>query len=383
MNSKERIQSSLNHREPDHLPLDLCSTKVTGIARVTYEKLAPRLGLTADDLGFTDIKQQLAQVSEEFLDRMMVDTRGLYAGSPSGWRMELEESEEGFSYTDEWGIVRFKPKVDGYYYDMTAHPLSGPLTVAEVEKYPWPNPEDPSRIEGLLEAAEGVQADGKALLIGGAASGILEMSLWLRGFEDFFSDLILDRKLAQAILDHVTAIKIAYWSKVLPLLGDTVSVVVEVDDLATQNGLMISPDIYRKMIKPCHTKVHQAIKEASKGRVKIFFHSCGAVRELLPDLIESGIDILNPLQVSAAGMEPSEIKRDFGDVLSFWGGAVNSQSTLPRGTPDEVRDETKRNIETLAPGGGFVFAPIHNVQRDVPVENFMAMWETWREYAGL
>jgi uroporphyrinogen decarboxylase len=146
---------------------------------------------------------------------------------------------------------------------------------------------------------------------------------------------------------------------------------------------MISPEVYRKMIKPCHAEVFRAIQEASDGRAKVFFHSCGAVREFIPDLIEAGIDILNPLQMNAAGMDLAGLKKDFGDSLSFWGGAVNSQSTLPLGTPKEVRDETKRNIEILAPGGGFVFAPVHNVQRDVPPENFFAMWETALEYAGL
>jgi uroporphyrinogen decarboxylase len=192
--------------------------------------------------------------------------------------------------------------------------------------------------------------------------------------------MLVNRQFAHALLEKITEIKMQYWEKALEAVGENVLVVSEADDLATQESLFCSVDLYREMIHPYHKRLFQFILKTAKSRVHIFYHTCGASRPLIPLLIEEGVDILNPVQVSAHGMETAGLKRDFGKDITFWGGGVDTQFVLPHGTRLQVREEVKRRIEELAPGGGFVFSAVHNVQSDVPPENFMAMWEALQEF---
>jgi uroporphyrinogen decarboxylase len=171
-----------------------------------------------------------------------------------------------------------------------------------------------------------------------------------------------------------------YWQKALQTVGRNVMIVSEADDLASQNALLCSPAMYRRFIKPRHARLFAFIKSQAQVPVQIFYHSCGAVAPLIGDLIESGVDILNPVQVSAVGMDTRELKRLFGRDLTFYGGGVDTQQVLPRGTPAQVRDEVHRRLDDLAPGGGFIFNTVHNIQADVPAENILAMWEALQEY---
>jgi len=204
----------------------------------------------------------------------------------------------------------------------------------------------------------------------------------MRGFEHFFLDLAAQPKFASALLDIITELKMHYWERALDSVGPNVLIVSEADDIATQRGPMISPAMYRQFIAPRHRRLFEFIRRRAQAKVYIFYHSCGAVQELVPLLLEEGIDILNPVQVSADGMDTAELKKRYGRDLTFWGGGVDTQRVLPLGTPAEVRDEVRRRIDDLAPGGGFVFNPVHNVQADVPPENYMAMWEAWLEYGA-
>jgi uroporphyrinogen decarboxylase len=179
-------------------------------------------------------------------------------------------------------------------------------------------------------------------------------------------------------MSKVMEIKMAYWDRALDLLEDNVDVVHEADDFAGQYKMLISPDAYRRIVKPLHKELFDFIHARTKA--KLFFHSCGSIRPVIPDLIEIGVDILNPIQVSATGMDSAELKKEYGDDVVFWGGGVDTQRVLGDGTQEEVRAETKRRISDLAPGGGFVFAAVHNIQGNVPPENIMAMWETLQEY---
>jgi uroporphyrinogen decarboxylase len=180
------------------------------------------------------------------------------------------------------------------------------------------------------------------------------------------------------MLDRMVEYKKAYWERALTEIGGLVDVLIEADDMAGQQALLFSPDTYRRLIKPRHQQLFSFIKQ--QAPVKLFFHSCGAIRPLIGDLIEAGIDILNPVQISAAGMELRELKQEFGGDLVFWGGGVDTQGVLASGTPEDVKEDVKRNIEALAPGGGFVFAAVHDIQADVPPKNIMAMWEAWKTY---
>jgi uroporphyrinogen decarboxylase len=194
--------------------------------------------------------------------------------------------------------------------------------------------------------------------------------------------MLTNRPLAEALLDVVCEIKMKYWARVLECVGRNVMIVSEADDLCTQDRPLVAPELYRELLKPRHAKLFAFIRKHAKTNVKIFYHCCGAVAPLLPDLIESGIDILNPVQVSAAGMDTKELKRRFGKDLTFWGGGVDTQHVLPRGTPAEVKAEVRRRIEDLAPGGGFIFNTVHNIQADVPPQNIVAMWEALQEFGN-
>jgi uroporphyrinogen decarboxylase len=200
----------------------------------------------------------------------------------------------------------------------------------------------------------------------------------MRGFIDCYTDLANNPKLAGKIMNHLLEMKMAFWERVLGILGDTIDVVIQSDDLGGQQGLLISPRTYRTLIKPLHRQMFDFIH--ARSRAKIFYHSCGAVRPLIPDLIDTGVDILNPVQVSAVGMDTAELKREFGRDLTFWGGGVDTQGVLGSGSVQQVREEVKRRLGDLMSGGGFVFGTVHNVQGNVPPENIMAMWETVNEY---
>ncbi|MBI4603893.1 MAG: hypothetical protein HY721_18205 [Planctomycetes bacterium] len=323
--------------------------------------------------------QQLAWVEDDVHDALETDARGLRPGPPSSWELRTTEDADYVYYTDEWGITRRTQRVDGYYYDLCTPPLSGAASVTDIERHPFPDPVDAGRFAGLREQAERVRAEGRVFVLGGISAGMLEMGHFLRGFDNFLCDLAGDRALAEAICEEVLDLKMRYWDKALRLLGGLVDVVQEGDDYGGQSRLLIAPPVWREVFKPRLARLFAHIKRLAP-HVFIFFHSCGSIREIIPDLIEVGADILNPVQVSAAGMDTRELKRDFGRDVAFWGGGVDTQRVLPCGTPREVREEVKRRLDDLAPGGGFVFNAVHNIQADVPPENILAMRETVREH---
>jgi uroporphyrinogen decarboxylase len=214
--------------------------------------------------------------------------------------------------------------------------------------------------------------------LAGPSAGIAEVYSWLRGYEEYYIDLALNQEIVAIMLDRLVEFKSAYWERALGEIGDLVDIVVEADDLGGQNAPLMSPRTYRTLIQPRHQRLFSCIKE--QAPVKIFYHTCGAVRKVIPALIDAGIDILNPVQISAAGMELHELKQEFGRDLAFWGGGVDTQGVLGTATPDQVKEHVRQNIEALAPGGGFVFAAVHDIQANVPPENIMAMWQAWQEY---
>ncbi len=394
MNSRERLLTTLNHREPDRIPFDLGSTQVTSIHVVAYRNLRAYLDLPFIEpqlppgypSGVCDVIQQLALPDDDVIERLGIDVRGLFPLNSHNWNITDVDVGEAWEYTDEWSITHRRIKPDGLYYSAVRHPLAGEISLDDICAHVWPDTGDPQRIAGLREQALAYtcpggqcqgRAQGKAVMLKGVLAGVFEMAQRVRGMEALLMDMASDESLACALFDKMLERKLAFWEMALPQLADVVDVISEADDYGTQASQLISPRMFRKLLKPRLKILFERIKQLAPN-AKIFFHSCGNVRPLLPDFIEMGVDILNPVHIRASGMEPVALKRDFGRDMVFWGGGVDTQGVLPNGTPQAVKDDVRRNVEALAPGGGFVFNTVHNIQADVPPENIVAMWEALR-----
>jgi uroporphyrinogen decarboxylase len=379
MNSRERVLLGLNHKEPDRVPFDLGGTVVTGIHHKAYVAWRQALGLPAREPKIIDMIQQLAQVDDDMLDRLGVDMRNISPRSSASFQITIGDMGEYTYFYDEFGTGWRSPKDGGWYYDMFDYPLKGEMTVEQVESYPLPDPLDPARFVGLREAAIRVRdVEGRAVVFGNISAGIFEVLTWMRGYADAYADWGSSSPAALKLMDRVLQLQLTYWEKALSLVGDVIDVAQIADDIAGQNGPLISPRSYRKLLKPLHKELCDFIH--ARTNAKIFMHSCGAIRTFIPDFIEVGVDIINPVQVSAAGMDSAELKRDFGKDIVFWGGGVDTQRVLGTGTPQAVREEVKRRLDDFMPGGGFIFNTVHNIQGNVPAENMVAMWETVQEY---
>jgi uroporphyrinogen decarboxylase len=362
--------TTLQHKEPDRVPIDVGGTP-TGIEVEAYDRLKELLDLRSETKTFV---RDHVEIDEPLLERFGIDTRYIRIKPPKGFKLKIEEDN---SYVDHWG-TRWKKPPSSLYYDMVDYPIKEP-TLDALNQYRWPDPDDPGHTEGLRERAKTLhQNTDYALVVDMLGFGVFEHAWAMRGIENFMADLALNQTFAEALLQSIAEYEAALWNNVLNEVGDYVQVVITSDDLGTQNGPMISPDTYRKLIKPAHKKVWQFIK--SKTEAYLFLHSCGSIRTFIPDFIELGVDILNPVQVAAKDMDPKELKSEFGKDLTFWGGGVNTQGTLAFGTPDEVEEEVKRRISEMAPGGGYVFNQIHNIQPQVPPQNIVRMFETALEY---
>ena len=383
MTSYERVRAALEHREPDRVPFDLGGSVLTGINRHAYARLRTHLGLPDRPVDLMDATQQLARVAPDVQRILEVDVACVDPDPPSKPGLATPPTLTGgyWTMTDEWGIGWRMPVEGGHYFDMYGHPLEAAESPSDVARFPWPDPEDPARFATLkARADEAVNVQKKAYILGRQYAGIWETALWMCGFDKFFADMLINESFARALMEKITELKMRYWQKALETVGENVLLVSEADDLATQQSLLCSADLYRSMVFPYHKRLFSFIREKARGPVHIFYHTCGAVKPLIPLLIEEGVDVMNPVQVSARDMDTRVLKREFGKDMTFWGGGVDTQRVLPIGTPDEVRAEVRRRIDDLAPGGGFVFATVHNVQSDVPMENLQAMWETMREH---
>ncbi len=380
MTPRERILTTLRHAEPDRVPLDLGSTQVTGISVHAYRRLREYLKLPARPVRLSDAIQQIALPDEDLLRHFGVDTRGLWPLTNHNYDFQDQDDGQYLWHIDEWGLGYRIAKDGGLWYDLFQSPLAGgELRPERIERHSWPVGGDPKRVQGLRAEAEKYREAGYAVVLKSVCAGLLEMAIRLRGMEEFLVDLLTDPTNACRLLDKILEIKLDYWETALGELGDLVDVVAEGDDYGTQTSQLISADLFRRVFKPRLSELIQFLRRKAPHAF-VFFHSCGSVREILPDLIEIGVDILNPVHITAEGMNPLSLKRDFGKDIVFWGGGIDTQGTLPHGSPEQVRDEVRRNLEALAPGGGYVFNTVHNIQADVPPENLVAMFEALREY---
>ena len=367
--SRERIWQALNHKEPDKVPLDLNGTCCTALTLVAHNQLREFLGLPVDQ--HPDISSRV-MMSVRALDDLLllysIDTRTVHFGPAAA--PHITEMPDG-SFYDEYRI-RWRPA--SYYYDAIERPLAQ-ATIQDLSTAAWPNPYDPGLIEGLKAKVQHLYETTSYCLVADIpAFGPFEGCCLTRGYEQFCTDLYADQAFAEALLEKCTETLIAFLEVLLREVGDYLQVVAIGDDVAMQTGPFISPRMYRKFIKPRHKRVFDFIH--SHTAAKVFYHSCGSVYNLIPDFIEEGVDILNPIQRSAAGMELTRLKREFGKELCFWGGGIDVQTQLPFYTPTQIKEEVKRTLDIMAPGGGFIFFPTHNIQADVTPERIDIMYKT-------
>ncbi len=372
---RQRLLRALNHEVPDRVPIDLGGNQ-TGIHKNAYSALVRHLGIT-DDVRIVDAVQQLAQPCEAVLERLRVDTRYVWAGAPASWRGGIVKAQRNGrnwdDLTDEFGVRWSMPEDAPYYMDITLHPLAN-ATISDLRDYPWPKGDDPSRFAGLRDRALAIKQQTPYAVVSGISGVVYEICWYLRGLEQWFCDLLGNTAFCEALLDQTLKFWTDWFRLFLDEVGDVVDVIMIGDDLAGQNGPLFNPAIYRRLVKPRHKRLVQYIR--SRTSAKIWYHTCGSCASFIPDLIDNGVHILNPVQVSARNMDPFELKRQFGSQIVFWGGGVDTQHVLPRGTPDEVAKNVRLNLQAFMPGGGYVFNNVHNIQGEVPPENVLALFDT-------
>jgi uroporphyrinogen decarboxylase len=375
MTARERVLTALNHEIPDRVPIDLGGNQ-TGIHKNAYRNLLQHLGI-ADELTIMDAVQQLARPCERVLERFHVDTRYVAAGAAANWKGGIVKARRDGrlwdDLTDEFGIRWSMPEDAPYYMDITLHPLAK-ATLADLKDYPWPKGDDAGRFAGLRQRVLTLKKDTPYAVVSGISGVVYEICWYLRGLEQWFCDLMTAPEFCEAMLDQTLKFWMDWFRMFLDEVGDVVDVIMIGDDLAGQSGPLFNPEIYRRLVKPRHKRLVQYIR--SRSRAKIWYHTCGACLNYIPDLIDNGVDILNPVQVSARNMDPATLKSRFGGQLAFWGGAVDTQHILPKATPAEVAANVRQNMAALMPGGGYIFNNVHNIQGEVPPENIVALFDT-------
>ena len=409
MTSKDRVLSSLNHRQPDRIPVDLSGYRSSGISAIAYPRLRAALGLEPRSIDVYDPVQQLAIVHDDVLDLLGIDTielgRGfcredkwwaawtLPDGSPCRmpvWALPQKLGTAWILRSPSGTVIARMPE-GSIVFDQVYWPfLDGEEDLTRVEElYPehmWTgiaSPPGPS-VAGADELAAGaraLRAGTDRAILGLFGGNLLEMGQFYYRMDNFLAMLGEDPARAHRFLDALVEIHLRNLERFLGAVGPSIDVIVFGDDLGAQNSPQISPRMYREFFKPRHALMWARAKQLAN--VKVMLHCCGAVRPLLPDIIDAGLDAINPVQISCRGMDAEGLKRDFGRDLAFWGGGCDTQRILPEVTPEEVRQHVLDQCRILAPGGGFVYQQVHNIMANVPAENILAMYRAVREFNDL
>lgn len=416
MTSRQRVLAAIAHQETDRVPVDFAGMRSTGISAVAYNRLKAHLSLSHPTLLF-DVVQGLAQPDESVLDLVGADvvdaSRGWFT-EPQDWRDWIlpdgsaarvpawfepeEDGAGGFRIRgDDGRVIGVMPRGQGYVTQThwplapkseddarfpfrNADDLPGAMqqvTWARLGCAPWHPRFGEERWGQMRQRALELRSRTDRAIMCAFGGNLLEWSEFLRGFGVFLEDLAGRPREAHRLLDALTELHLRNLAKFIEAVGDVVDIVQMGDDLGTQHGPQISPAMYREFFLPRHRLIYGLVRERSQ--MKVFLHCCGGVRPLIPSLIEAGVEILNPVQTSAAGMAPRELKREFGKDLTFWGGGCETQSTLIHGTPAQVRAEVRERVGIFSEGGGYVFNQVHNILDDVPAQNVVAMFEAARE----
>lgn len=410
MTSRERILSAINHRQPDRIPVDLGATPSSGISMVAYQNLINHLGLKLDNHVY-DVIQEVTQPEMELLDLFKVDVLdiGRFFNSSENYWQKLELIKGYPAFYPKWfnpekqtdgswlapgstGENIGKMPAGATFFDQLIFPyLNGyPDNYAnisfEMSRTSWGgfgfppydriNEKDFWKMLRETIIVEKSKTD-KALLIG-VGCNLFEWGTFLRRIDNFLMDLFLDPVNAHRLLDSLLEMHLGFLAKICDAVGDLVDIVKFGDDLGTNTGPFIPNEIYNEFFKPRHKMMCDYVKAHTSAHTML--HCCGGIYELIPELIEAGFEILNPIQINAINMEPERLKKEFGRELTFWGGGVNTQGILNLGTPQQVKDQVKRNIDIFSKDGGYVFNTVHNIMPDVPPQNIIAMFEAIHEF---
>lgn len=367
---RQRALMSLSHQEADRIPIDL-GGRVSSMMQGIYTQLKKRLNVITKNETVSSF-QTINDFDEEVLKRFDIDFRRIYfERGPESIR--LKENFDG-TYVNEWRITI---KRVGPYIQRISHPLAE-ATIEDLKNYPWPDAYKGDRASGLKEKARSLyETTDYAIFADAVNGGIFEYAQHLRGMDRFFMDMVSNKDFAEALLDRVLEVLMGLFDVYLNAVGEYIQIILYPDDYGMQTGLLISPQLFREMIKPRLKKLIDFIK--GKTKAKIMLHSDGSIYKIINDLIEIGIDILNPCQPYAKDMEPEKLKEEFGDKVVFH-GAIDQHKILQEGTVEEVKKEVHRKIKGLASGGGYILAPAHNIEEDTPVENLIAMYDSAKGY---
>jgi uroporphyrinogen decarboxylase len=403
MDSRSRVLSALNHQEPDKVPVDLAGHRASGISAIAYARLRDYMCLPKKPIRVFDIIQQLAVVDEDVRERFSVDTVELGRGFalerdhwvdwvlPDGtpclvlaWALP-ERRDNGWILRSRTGRAIGQMPDGSLYFEASYYPFAdGEPDLAMLEEVmpecmwalpmpPGPEVEGPGGDQRLADGARSLRATNACAVVGQFRGNLMEWGWRLFRIDNFFMMLASEPAKAHDLLERLTDLHMAAIEHYLSVVGPYIDVIGFGDDLGMQTGPQISPRMYREFFKPRHARMWKRAKELAD--VKVMLHCCGGVRPLLADLIDAGLDAINPVQISCTGMEAAGLKRDFGKDLTFWGGGCDTQRMLSCGTPAEIQDHVRRQIEIMQPGGGFVFQQVHNIQADVPPQNIVAMFD--------
>ncbi len=412
MNSREIVTSSLDHQQPSRVAVDLGSTPSSGISAIAYNHLKQHLGFGHLKTRIYDVVQQLAEPDPEILDALgvdVVDAGRTFNEDPDKWYpVTLADGSEGF-YPKWFNPVQLEdgsfdakgpsgellarmpskgtffdqacfPYVDGWPEDFGGlDEAMGKVLWAAFVHSPWDHAGEAGFWDKLAANTRKLRQESDRAIVVVCGCNLFEWGTFLRRMDQFLMDLITEQDQVEALLDALLERHLATLEKVCQAVGDTADVIRLGDDLGMDSGPFMPPDIYKKLFKPRHTKLCEYIK--ANSNMKILLHSCGSIYALIPDLIEAGIEILNPVQTICRDMEPARLKQEFGKDVVFWGGGCDTRSVMRQGTVTEVRDHVRENLDIFAPDGGFVFNPVHNILPEVPPENVVAAFEAVKEYS--
>jgi uroporphyrinogen decarboxylase len=395
LTSRERVLTTLRHKEPDKVPIDLGGARSTGIMAVAYSNLKKYLGINHNDIHVYDWARQLADIEKYILDLFeidVIDMMNSFIGiEPGEWKeWELKNGEKACMLKNsfperigaEWvskdtkGRITRRMPENSYYFDL-CNPLLENIERKDIDEFDWNYLKD-EELKSWEKKAKYLFENTQYAIIANFGGNLLEYPQELRGWMNFMSDLASGENYVDELLDKLVEIYLQNLKLFLQAVGKYVQLIQFGDDLGSQRGPLISPDLYREKIKPRHEKIFKYVSQNSDAF--IFYHSCGSIYKLIPDLIDSGVQALNPVQTNTTDMDPIRLKKEFGDQLTFWGGGSETQTILLNGTQDEIENQVKERMEIFKPGGGYVFCQIHNIQAGVSPENIVAMFNAAKKY---